>query len=99
MTQKHVLTVDFKDIKALEVTCSLCGTKLAIRVPTDARPANVECMGCNKRLWDGPDDNEAKIVSGFLTMLSHVQKHDDKIFHLGFSLDMSESVKRTTSEN
>jgi hypothetical protein len=98
MTQRHVLTVDFKDIKALEVTCSLCGTKLTIPVPTEARPGNVECVGCNKRLWDGPEDKESRFVSGFLVMLSQAQKRDDKVFHVGFSLDGPETVKGTTSE-
>jgi len=34
VTQRHLLTVDFKDIKALEVTCK-CGGKLTIPVPKD----------------------------------------------------------------
>lgn len=98
MTQKHVLTVDFKEVKALEVTCK-CGAKFTIPVPKDSPPANMKCAGCNERLWDGGEDREFQLVSGLLTMLSHVQRHDDKIFRLGFSLDMSENVKGTTSEN
>lgn len=98
MTQKHVLTVDFKDIKALEVTCK-CGAKFTIPVPKEALPANVKCAGCNERLWDSGEDREFGFVSGFLRMLSEAQRHDEKIFRLGFSLDMSENVKGTTSEN
>ena len=98
MMQKHVLTVDFKDIKALEITCA-CGARFTIPVPKEALPANVKCAGCNERLWDGGDDKEFQMVNGFLTMLSAVQKHDDKKFRLGFSLDTPEKVKGTTSES
>ncbi|HEV2523334.1 MAG TPA: hypothetical protein VGT24_13220 [Candidatus Acidoferrales bacterium] len=87
MTQKRVLTVDFKDIKSLEVTCALCGAKFTLPVPKDALSWNVACVGCNTRLWDGPDDREFQVVSGLLLMLSQVQRHDDKVFRLGFSLN------------
>lgn len=97
MTQRHVLTVDFKDIKALEVACA-CGGKFTIPVPKDTLPGNVECVGCNKRLWDGGDDREFQIVKGLLVMLGQVQRRDDKIFRLGFSLDMPETVTPNTSE-
>lgn len=97
MTTKHVLTVDFRDIKALEVTCA-CGAKLTIPVPKDALPANIKCAGCNERLWNGGEDREFQFVNGFLLMLSSVQRHDDKIFRLGFSLDMSPQIKTGTSE-
>lgn len=89
MTQKRVLTADFKDIKALEITCA-CGAKFTLPVPKDALSGNISCTGCNKRLWDGADDREFKFVSGLLLMLSEVQRHDDKNFRLGFSLDVTE---------
>jgi hypothetical protein len=89
MTQKHVLTVDFKDIKALEVTCK-CGAQFTIPVPKDSLPANIKCAGCNERLWDASEDREFQFVNGLLIMLSHVQRHDDRFFRLGFSLDMPE---------
>jgi len=98
MTQRHVLTVDFKDVKALEVTCK-CAAKFTIPVPKDTLPANIKCAGCNERLWDGGEDRAFQIVNGLLLMLSQVQKHDDKIFRLGFSLDMPEKVSGTTSES
>lgn len=93
MTQRHVLTVDFKDIKALEVTCASCKAKLTLPVPKDALPANVDCVGCNRRLWNGTDDRNFQIVNGFRNMLSQVQTHDDKILHVGFALEMSEKVQ------
>jgi hypothetical protein len=90
MTQRHVLTVDFKDIKALEVTCK-CGGKLTIPVPKDSLPTHIKCAGCNERLWDGPDTRDFQFVSGFLVVLSAAQRHDDNIFRLGFSLDTTEN--------
>jgi hypothetical protein len=50
-------------------------------------------------LWDRGEDKEFKFVSGLLVMLSHVQRHDDKTFRLGFSLDMPEKGKGITSES
>ena len=63
-----------------------------ICLPKDALPANIKCAGCNERLWDSVADREFQVVNGFLLMLSQVQKHDDKIVRLGFSLDMPEKV-------
>lgn len=97
MTQRCVLNVDFKDIKALEITCA-CGAKFTLPVPKEALPANIKCAGCNERLWNGNEDREFQVVSGLLLMLSQVQRHDDKTFRLGFSLDMPEKVKGTESE-
>jgi hypothetical protein len=33
MTQRHVLTVELKDVKALEITCTFCGAKLTLPPP------------------------------------------------------------------
>ena len=71
--------------------------KFVIPVPNEALPGNIKCAGCNERLWDENDDRGFKIANGLLLMLSQVQRHDDKIFRLGFSLDMQEKVNGTTS--
>jgi hypothetical protein len=99
MTQRHVLTADFKDIKVLEITCIGCDSKFTLPVLKGALPINVECVGCNKRLWDGTEDRAFQVASGLLQMLNQVQRHDDKKFRLGFSLNLPEKVKGITAES
>lgn len=94
MTQKHVLTVDFKEIKALEVECR-CRARFTIPVPKDALRPNVKCAACNELLWDGGDDATFQYVSGFLRMLSEAQRREKDGFCLGFSLNMLEKTSES----
>ena len=90
MMARRSLTANFKEIKALEVTCSHCGALFTIPVPKESLSADTNCVGCNKRLWNGANDRAFQLVSGFVLMLSQAQRHDDKVFWLGFSLQMEE---------
>jgi hypothetical protein len=90
MTIREMLAVDFKDIKALEIVCSECGAKVTLPVPKESLSREVSCLGCKRWFWGKEDDREFQFVSGLLLMLTQVQRHDDKAFRLGFSLEMKE---------
>jgi len=85
MTAKKLLAIDFREIKALEITCSECGAMLSIPLPKDNITGILNCPGCNRRLWNQTDDEFIRTLS-LIRSLSNWQALPTKVMSLGFSL-------------
>jgi hypothetical protein len=85
MSPIHRISADFKELRAVEVTCAGCGAVFSIRL-TENLGQNAICLGCNRRLWDGDEDQSYRRVRGLVTMLYQWKQQEDRLFKLGFSL-------------
>jgi uncharacterized paraquat-inducible protein A len=87
MSPIHKVSADFKEIKALEISCVSCGAVFSLPI-ADHLGKNAECLGCGRRLWDGADDRSYQRAQGLMNMLYQWNLQEDQRFKLGFSLPL-----------
>lgn len=91
MTPRQLITVEFSEIKKVEITCKKCGAALVFPIPTEKDQQyllqNYSCPGCGTRLWgDGHDDLYSRLLSLILA-LGQWQYLTGQGYSLSFSLD------------
>lgn len=86
MTPTTVLRVDFREITAMEVTCSNCSGSATIPLPTDAVRRHLECPGCNTVLWGDGQEKIYSYVNALARSISDWKRREHETFRLGFSL-------------
>ena len=87
MTPKSVLSVDFKEINAVEIRCA-CGSLTTLPLPLNALPEHFACMSCNKTLWFANEEGGAfSKVQSLVRGLSLWKQVEKAPFTLGFSLE------------
>jgi uncharacterized paraquat-inducible protein A len=91
MTPVHKVSADFKELKAFEVICVNCGAVFSIPI-ADHLGEKANCLGCNRRLWDGGEDRSYQRARGLMIMLHQWKEQEDLLFRLGFSLNMSTHI-------
>ena len=90
MTPKNVMQADFKEIPAIELTCTECSGVQVIPLPKDSLPKKLVCPGCNRPLWSDENDSNYQKATGITEYLSKWKRSDDKgNFRIGFSLPYS----------
>ncbi len=95
MTPRHVVTIDFKEIKAVDIRCN-CGSLISIRLPKMNLAEHLSCPGCNTMFWYAQEDGSPHPkVQALVRNLSNWQQVERVPFTLEFSLD---SLDRASSE-
>jgi len=79
------MTVDFSEIKAIEVRCP-CGGILVIPVPKLDLDTRAKCPGCGKYLWDADIDGARARINEVFKAVSNWQAFDSKSVCMTFSL-------------
>lgn len=92
MTPIHKIGADFKELRALDVTCTTCGAVFSLPL-SNHLGQNADCLSCHKRLWGGEDDRSYQRVRGLMNMLHQWMEQEDKLFRLGFSLSLDANAQ------
>jgi hypothetical protein len=85
MTPQRFISVDFKEIRSLVMTCK-CGAALTIPLPQNNLREHVHCMGCDKMLWGGSEDPRYVRLLGLTRSLSNWQGLEQQDVIAGFSI-------------
>jgi hypothetical protein len=92
MTPRAVTTIDFSEIKAVEVKCANCGSTTSIPLPRERLPLSFACVGCNTQLWHlEPMANSSTPggaeIAGLIRCLGYWQAVKGAPFTLQFSVE------------
>ena len=96
MTPRTVTTVDFREIKAIEVRCNVCNSIASLPLSRQKLPSQVNCVGCGAMLWR-TDGMNASSTPGYLALLGLLrvlhpwQIEKDAPFTLQFTLEADAS--------
>ncbi len=88
MTPKTLISIDLKELAAIEIRCSSCGGMLTIPVVKESVNPSQSCPGCNTLLWGIGDSGIFNTLRDLTLALSFWQRTEEKRFALGFSLPM-----------
>jgi hypothetical protein len=83
------MTINFNEIKAVEITCAGCGSVVTVPLPKDDIAGELKCLGCNTQLWNRMDD-EFLATHALVKALSTWQGVKSKRVVLGFSITKAE---------
>ena len=87
MTPKSTLSVNFAEIPALEVKCSVHGNhSFSASTPKANLQKHLDCPSCGRKLWEDANDQTYVSVSEFVRALSKLKIHPFRIVVLGFTL-------------
>jgi len=89
MTPKNLISIDFREITSVEITCTECGGMMTLPVAKENIPVSQSCPGCNKPLWTTADSAVFNNLRDLVFGLSHWQRREENRFRLGFSLPTS----------
>ena len=80
MTPRQIFSIDFNEIKTIEITCGDCGSAISLKLPKLNLPRGTQhCPNCNAGMWDEQHPIHAQLQA-LLRNLSNWQKATD--YHL-----------------
>src|ERR1700693_3974389 len=94
MTPRHVIRVDFREIRAVEVHCK-CGAIMSLPLPKTSINLHVDCMACNATLWyEEMEGGPYSKVQALMRSLSAWQQVEVRPFSLQFYLEAGDASDR-----
>ena len=87
MTPQQITSIDFREIKAIDLICKECGGMIRLPLPKDELVAPINCPGCNRRLADAQLNDSYTLAWGLIRALSNWTRSSSALpFSLGFTI-------------